>query len=129
MRWGLRRVLGAALCLSPLGLALASLFCALAAPRPETALGLAPAALGLAITGLNFHLSFIRPAWRRRQGKPEHHVSGLPIVSHLFMLGALSMGFGALYTSLATVATAALDTGGTLWLLVWTWKDESFWNG
>ena len=89
---------------------------------------LVPAAF---IAGLNFHLSFIRPLiYRLRHGSMEdyRHVSGFPMIGTLLVLIGGIVGFGALSSALFGLAAMLVDTGGSLWFLIATWHDRSFWD-
>lgn len=55
-------------------------------------------------------------------------VSGIPMIGTLLVLLGLAIEFRALVpTALAAVATM-LDTGGSPWFLLATWRDRSFWD-
>ena len=83
------------------------------------------------IAAINFHLSFIRPRFFRfRRGSMDgyRHVSGIPIVGTLLLsIGALS-GFGAIGSALIGIGAFVLDTGGSAWFIVATWRDRSLWD-
>ena len=127
----LRRSLGIAACGVPFSLLVASLIVAATSERasePFAVFWLAGVALGFAI--LNFTLSFIRPlwiTWVRRQG-PARHVSGFPLLGNLFAVLAGIFGFGAAGTSLVALIALILDTGGLIWFVAMTWRDEGFWD-
>ena len=127
----MRRVLGLCLGLAPLVLLLASLVSGLNNPvRPIFAgMGFMVTAAGVAL--LNFHLSFGRPLFfRLRHGTMDGYkfVSGFPMIgTALVVLGAL-FGFGAVGSAVTGVVVMLLDTGGSFWFLVSTWRDRSFWD-
>lgn len=125
-----RRSLGLAVCLSPFGLLSGSLVFGLVRQSDMTSgLGVM---VGAALLGaVNFHLSFVRPfLFRRRRGSVEQyrHVSGLPLIGTLAVLAGGLLGFGAVVTALLGVAVMLVDTGGSFWFLLSTWKDSSFWD-
>lgn len=85
----------------------------------------------LVVGGLNFYLSFIRgPIYRRRNGSLEgyKHVSGIPMIGSLLVVAGTVLGFGAAFCAGLGLLAVALDTGGTPWFLIATWKDSSFWD-
>ena len=78
---------------------------------------------------LNFLLSFLRPLWLTfRRNRSARNVSGLPLVSTIFVVFASVVGFGALVTGVVAVAALVLETGGPVWFLLSTWHDEVLWN-
>ena len=83
------------------------------------------------MAALNFYLSFVRPyLFRVRRGSMDGYrfVSDVPIVgSILVVLGAL-FGFGAVGTALIGIIVFLLDTGGSGWFVIATWKDKSLWD-
>ncbi len=80
-------------------------------------------ALGTFIGLLNFHLSFIRPVVLRSRCTPanEPHVSGIPLLGNLAVLGLLlappSPGL-----SVAALVQIALDTGGLQYAVPALWS-------
>jgi len=126
-----RRLLGVAISLSPILVLLASIVFGIIRSRPffSAALGLMVAACVLAIW--NFYLSFFRGRlYVKRHGSLEgyRYVSGVPLIGAvLAMMGGL-VGFGEIGSALVGIASMALDTGGPIWFLIWTWRDEPFWD-
>lgn len=86
---------------------------------------------GALIAGLNFYLSFIRPLfyfalhWSR---DGYRHVSGAPFVGTLLICAGAAFEFGNVGWSLLGIAAYLLDTGGVLWFVVATWRDQSLWD-
>ena len=123
-----RRVLGAVLCLSPLLLLIAS---AVLHNRPHSAAAmwlLVPAA---AFALLNFHLSVSRPLlYRLCHGSLDdfRFVSVFPIIGTVFAIIGGIVGFGALSAALIGIGAILVDTGGSFWFLVATWRDTSLWD-
>ena len=80
---------------------------------------------------LNVFLSFGRPLVLHLRRVPEEerrNVSGAPILaSFLLMFAALPL-FPRLWPCIVVTVLLLLDTGGPLWVLICTWKDESFWT-
>lgn len=125
-----RRVLGLAVCLSPLLLLVASLTYGLAGSADRDAgLGwmLAAASLGM----VNFYLSWLRPTiYRLRHGSYDfyRHVSGIPIVGTILVVVGGLVGFGGVVSAFVGIAVMLIDTGGSFWLLLATREDSSFWD-
>lgn len=84
-----------------------------------------------AIAALNFHLSFVRPRlyYRRvRSMDGYRNVSAFPMIGWLGLIAALVVAWGARGTALLGILICFLDTGGPVWFLVWTWRDQSLWE-
>jgi hypothetical protein len=80
---------------------------------------------------LNFYLSFVRPVlfrWRSGSLEPYRHVSGFPIVGTILVVVGGLMGFGSVVTAFVGLLAISLDTGSSIWFLLATWKDSSFWD-
>lgn len=130
----LRRATGAAICFSPTMLLVASLCFSPDKNRHAwSGYGVGFILAAVPFAALNFYLSFIRPhVFRLLHGSMDgfRRVSGIPIVgSILVLLGAL-FGFGALGlgTALLGLASVGFDTGGSVWFLIYTWRDSSLWD-
>jgi hypothetical protein len=125
-----RRFIGLVICLSPALLLLVSLALGLSRQRnPTSGLGWTLAALLIGL--FNSFLSWLRPLlfrWRSGSPEPYRHVSGLPGFGTLLVLVGGLLGFGAAVTAAVGLAAILLDTGGSLWFLLATWKDSSFWD-
>ena len=83
------------------------------------------------LAALNFYLSFIRPlVFRRLHGSMTgfRHVSGIPMVGTVLAVFGALFGFGAAGSALLGLACIGIDTGGSVWFLVCTWRDRSFWD-
>jgi hypothetical protein len=126
-----RRTFGVVVASLPLVLSLASVVFGSFQHRQPTFAGIGfmiPAAF---FAVFNFHLSFIRPhLFRFRHGSMDGYrfVSGIPVVgSILIALGSL-FSFGAIGSALIGCASFCLDTGGSGWFVIATWKDRSFWD-
>jgi hypothetical protein len=79
----------------------------------------------------NFYLSAVRPAiFHLRHGSMEsyRHVSVFPCVGTLLVVVGGILGFGEVVWALVGIAAMLLDTGGSFWFLIATWKDTSFWD-
>lgn len=130
-RWNYaRRMVGVAICLAPVFLLIASLL----ANRPagDRAMGLGFVVCALPVAGLNFHLSFVRPAlYRGRRGSMYgyRHVSGFPLFGNLLVVIGGVIGFGDWRTAGVGLLALTLDTGGYPWFLISTWRDGSLWDG
>lgn len=127
-----RRAVGTLLCLSLPALFVVS--ASLGFLRNENAWfrGAWPLAIAAPIAMLNAYLSFIHPQIQMRRLKPgeEHrHVSGIPLIGWLPLMGALITGWAAPGTAIAGLLICFIDTGGFVWPLIATWSDTSFWDG
>ncbi len=90
-----------------------------------------PAVLALLIGGLNFHLSFIRPAiYQRRHQTLDGYrfISVYALVGNVLAMLAISYGYGAVGTSVVALIAVCIDTGGLPWFIYGTWRDESMWD-
>ena len=125
-----RRSIGLVICVSPVILLLASITFGLMRPRsPTSGLGWTFAALMFGL--LNFYLSFVRPAvFRWRYGSLEQYrfVSGFPMVGTILVLVGGLLGFGSVVTASVGLVAMSLDTGSSIWFVLATWKDSSFWD-
>jgi hypothetical protein len=127
----LRRGIGVLLGCSPVFLLAASIVQAVVRGDEGHAIGLAVMFGALAIGGLNFYLSFLRElVYQRRKGSLDGyvHVSVLPILGSLVVVVGAALGFGSALCAALGLLAVALDTGGSVWLLIATWKDSSFWD-
>jgi hypothetical protein len=80
---------------------------------------------------LNFYLSFVRPVlfrWRYGSLEPYRHVSGFPIVGTVLVVVGGLLGFGSVVTASVGLVALSLDTGSSIWFVLATWKDSSFWD-
>lgn len=126
-----RRSLGLALCLSPVALPLVSLILGLTALDEAAFAGVGFALPALAIGLLNLYLSVARPVRHRRTQDPaasDSQISGMPLIGTVLVLLAAIVGFGAVGTAALCLLAMLLDTGGSAWLLIATWHDDSLWD-
>lgn len=124
-----RRSVGVALCAAPVVLVACSIATASQqSSPPRLAVGLAAAALIVAV--LNLWLAFGRPMYLRwRHPQVEfRHISGIPLVGTVLAVGASVAGFGTIGASLVALLAVILDIGGLPWFVVWTWRDKSLWD-
>jgi hypothetical protein len=56
------------------------------------------------------------------------NVSGLPGLSTVLTLLVIIVFFGASGTALLALPILLIDTGGPIWFLIMTWRDESLWD-
>ncbi len=94
-------------------------------------IGLILVGLGAFLATLNFYLSFLRGSlhrWRRGSTDGYRHVSGVPGVGSLLVVGGVLVSFGSVTVAVLGLITIGLDTGGPLWFLVSSWRDSSFWD-
>jgi hypothetical protein len=125
-----RRAVGAALCLAPVALVVASAVTGRYWPRTSP-VGLAIVVGGLAVAGLNVYLAVIRPSlYVRRHGSTEgyRHVSGLPLVGTGLVVVGGAVGFADWRVAAVGLVVLAADLGGLPWFLVAAWSDRSLWD-
>ncbi len=125
-----RRSLGLAVCLAPLLLLVASLSHGLTRGA-DTGAGLGWMLVAITLGLFNMYLSFLRPfIYRVRHGstKAFQHVSGIPGVGSLLVVVGVLVGFGGVVPALLGITAMLLDTGGSFWFLLATWRDSSFWD-
>jgi hypothetical protein len=126
----LRRGIGAAVCLAPVALLLASFGVGLASPR-ESGVGVGLSVAGLLVGGINLYIAIIRPAlyaWRHSSTAGLKNVSVAPLFGNLLVVAGGIVGFGDWRSAAVGLAALALDFGGLPWFLVMTWRDRSFWD-
>ena len=126
----IRRATGIAICFGPVVLLSVSLFYGTGGWTGEF-VGLGCTVLGLLIGLLNVHLSFVRPRlyfWRHRSLEGYQFVSGIPVVGTFFVVIGGILGFRELPTAAIGLITLILDTGGSPWFLIMTWRDRSMWD-
>jgi hypothetical protein len=127
-----RRSLGVIICLSPFALLLTSLIYGSAQQHtsesgPAIACMLVAAFIGL----FNAYLACLRPIlYRLTRGSVDGYrrVSGIPVIGTLFVAAGGLIGFGGPLTACLGTCAMLLDTGGSFWFLLATWKDASFWD-
>lgn len=126
-----RRTIGILLCFAPVVFVAVSLVVGLATENWGGYSGLLVGGGGLILAYVNFDLSYSRPRrYFRRQGSMigYHHVSGLPLIGEVVTMIASIVAFGEIPTAAIGLVALALDTGGSPWFLIATWKDRSFWD-
>lgn len=126
-----RRAVGLALCCVPIFLATASLLYGARGNDHTSTRGTGVLVIALVVACVNFYLSFIR-GWfhRRRTGSLDGYrfVSGIPMIGTLLVLIGSVLGFGSVACAALGLLATALDTGGSVWFLVATWRDSAFWD-
>ncbi len=106
------------------------LLCSLVDRRLAPKLGYSLFVLGGLGSIINFYLSFLRyPIHRLRHGKDAKYqwVSGMPLFDALLVLGLLLLPKNLWLCGLAFLLLC-VNTGGILWFVIFTWKDDSLWN-
>src|SRR5262249_13981919 len=108
-----RRAVGAAVCLSPVFLLVASLLAGEVTP-PSLGLGLGLVLCAMFPTALNVYLSWVRPTiyrWRHGSLDGMRNVSGIALVgTFLVVLGGVA-GFGDWRVAALGLFSQVLDTG------------------
>jgi hypothetical protein len=120
-----RRGVGVVVALAPVVLLIASLVSAMTRGDDLHPSGLAVVILALVIGALNFHLSFVRGLlYRRATGSLDgfRHVSGLPMVGTLLVVVGALIGFGSALCAVLGLLAVGIDTGGSVWFFIATWK-------
>lgn len=126
-----RRMAGAAVAFAPAAVLAASFVWAVAHGSAHRPYGLAVTLLALAVGVFNVSLSFVRPMlFARARGSLDgyRHVSGIPIFGTLVVVAGGLLGFGSALCAALGLAAVALDTGGSAWFVVATWRDTSLWD-
>jgi hypothetical protein len=126
-----RRVVGVILGISPALLLLSSLAYGLAHDVPTRLVVVAWMAVALLIGALNFYGSFIAPRrYARKHGSMAgyRHVSGMPAIGTILIVAIAIVGFGDWVCSILGSVAFAIDTGGSVWFVISTWRDESLWD-
>jgi hypothetical protein len=57
------------------------------------------------------------------------NVSGIPLIGTLLVVFGGIIDFGDGRTAVLGLGVLALDTGGSLWFLIATWREHSLWDG
>ena len=127
----MRRAFGALLCLSPLGISSASLGWGMFHPHTahKFVMGASLGLMALAVLAgaSNFYLSLIRPALF--QHKTDYRfVSGIPIIGTFLVVAGGLIGFGGVIQATIGIVALFLDTGGSVWFLIATWRDAGLWD-
>lgn len=135
LKWNYcRRAVGVAVCFAPVVLLVASLLVDLCSSR-ESWLGIT-SLVGLAVgcltlPAINFYLSFIRPMlyrWRHGSFEGMRNISGGSLLgTMLIVLGAVG-AFGDWRAATIGLFALAIDTGGSPWFVISTWRDNGFWD-
>jgi hypothetical protein len=127
----IRRAVGVVVALAPVVLLVASLVSALTCGKERHPSGLAVVLFALVIGALNFYLSFVRGLrYRRATGSLDayRHVSGLPMVGTVAVVVGTLLGFGSALCAALGLLAVGIDTGGSVWFLIATWRDASLWD-
>ena len=126
-----RRSFGVVLALLPLALLFASVIVGVTHSQQSHLAAVGVMIAAAVVAAVNFHLSFIRPRlYSLRRGSMDgyRHVSGIPIIGTLLLSIGAMLGFGAVGSALIGIGAFALDTGGSVWFVIATWHDHSFWD-
>ncbi len=128
----LRRGIGILAGGSPLFLLVASLVRSVTDGNQARTLAWVVLLVGLAIGGLNFYLSFLRGLRHDKRASGsldgDKHVSGFPIIGSVLVVVGTVLGFGSACCAWLGVLVLVLDTGGSPWFIVATWRDASLWD-
>lgn len=86
--------------------------------------------VALLIGALNFYLSVLRGFVHRWMARTEayRHVSGFPLIGTLVVVAGALVGFGSVACGALGLLAVALDTGGSVWFLLSTWRDKGMWD-
>jgi hypothetical protein len=126
-----RRTFGVIVAFLPLALLIASLASGIIKGQQPMFRGVGFMIGAAALASLNCYLSFVRPYWfRLRHGSLEgfRNVSGIPIIGTVLGFVGTVFGFGAIGSALIGIAAFVLDTGGSGWFVIATWRDRSLWD-
>jgi MFS family permease len=137
-RWNYRRrAIGAAVCLFPVALLVASLVVSTFLSKesgPVLALvrrvGLGVAVCALLPTALNVYIALRPTLYRWRHGSLEgfRSASVAPLAGTCCVLLAGLFGFGDWRVAVIGFFVLVFDVGGLPWFLIATWRDASFWD-
>ena len=126
-----RRCAGAAVALFPMLLLIASIVAGLNGMRLGLGGGMAVMIAAGLIALLNFYLSFVRgQLYLKRHGSHDgyRHISGFPLIGTVLVVIGAALGFGDVPTAVLGLIVMSVDTGGSVWFLIATWRDASFWD-
>lgn len=126
-----RRLFWASVAFSPLAVAIASVVFGTDKPKHANFFGIGFVAVGALVAAINFYLSFIRfPLYiaRHHSKKGFQFVSGIPMIGSICIISGVLSAFGSVDIALVGVAAFVLDTGGSGWFIVSTWRDGSLWS-
>ncbi|MDQ8196420.1 hypothetical protein QEH59_18470 [Coraliomargarita sp. SDUM461004] len=124
-----RRSLGVAIALLPFLVVVASLISPWHSPLKLIPIGLGIVAV--TFTALNLWITLILPSIQKKKNESNgtnHSTSVFPILGTLFAFGACLVGFGHTTPSILALIAFLLDLGGLPWFIVFTWRDQSFWD-
>jgi hypothetical protein len=131
LQWHWRRNTAAAICLSPIALAVGSIVLGTVHGTALT-YGLYIVLFAAVIGAFNFTFSFVRPLlYRLIHGSREgyQHISGFPGVGTLIVVVGVLLSFGDIITASVGLLVLLIDTGGLPWFIAVTWKYSSSWDG
>lgn len=135
MNWA-RRSIGVVVALLPVALLISSIIAGMHGMRSSLPGGMAVMIAAALIGALNFYLSFLRGYfYLRRHGSAGNnrsdgyqHVSGFPMIGTVLVLIGATLAFGDIPTAVLGLCVMSLDTGGSVWFLISTWRDSSLWD-
>ena len=87
--------------------------------------------VGLLVEALNSYLSFAKGLvfrWRTGSVDGYRRVSGIPVLGTVLATTGGLLGFGSVTCAVIGLLSVAIDTGGSIWLVISTWRDASFWD-
>jgi hypothetical protein len=126
-----RRCIGAAVALFPMLLLIGSIIAGINGLHVGLAGGMAVMIAAGLIAMLNFYLSLVRAhLYVKRHGSRDgyRHVSGFPLIGTVLVVIGVALGFGDIPTAVLGLVVMSVDTGGSAWFLIATWRDASFWD-
>jgi hypothetical protein len=126
-----RRGFGVLICGSPIWLAVVSGVMSIGHNKSIGIMGIVFFILAGLITIANIHFSFLRPwlYYRKRKSMEKYqYESGIPMIGSILIILGIIVSFQNLLFAIIGLVTSVLDTGGLVWLLIMTWKDQSFWD-
>jgi hypothetical protein len=126
-----RRSFGVVLALLPLALLFSSIIVGITRTQHSHFAAVGVMIAAAVVAAINFYLSFIRPrVFSLRHGSMDgyRYVSGIPFIGTLLLSIGAMLGFGSIGSALIGIGAFALDTGGSVWFVIATWRDRSFWD-
>lgn len=125
-----RRGLGLLIAFAPVVLLVASFVFSLTRGNAHRPIGIGIAVFAMLIACFNFLLSSraLLHRWKHGSLAGYKHVSGFPMVGTFVVVVGTLLGFGSAPCAVLGLVAMALDTGGTVWFVIATWKDAWLWD-
>ena len=126
-----RRAFGIVLGFSPLVLLITSLVDGIINGKQPNFVDVGFMVAASVIVAVNLYTSLLGPyLFRLRHGSMENYrfVSGIPMIGTLLIVLSAVIGFGVIGSALIGIILFTVDSGGSGWFVIATWKDKSLWD-